>query len=107
MTDKTIKEIQLRLGRLEHAVFGKKTQFNQTAKTTEDFSGPSGGLRLLISKGFFSEKRSLADVRAALAKNGYHYSTQAAQTALNRFSKTGGSLVSLKQDGKKVYVLRR
>jgi hypothetical protein len=106
-TDKILKDFELRLTRLEEAVFRKTTVSHGTSTKTDNFSGPSGGLRYLFSRGFFSEKRFLVDVRNALAKNGYHYSAQAAQTSLNRFSKPGGPLVTIKQDGKKVYVARK
>lgn len=107
MTDKILKNFDMRLTRLEEAVFKKTSPSSGTSKKADNFSGPSGGLRYLLSRGFFSEKRFLADVRNALAKNGYHYSVQAAQTSLNRFSKPGGPLVTIKQDGKKVYVVRK
>lgn len=107
MTAKILKSFDLRLTRLEEAVFKKTTASRGIAKKSDNFSGPSGGLRYLLSRGFFSEKRFLADVRNTLAKNGYHYSAQAAQTSLNRLSKPGGPLVTIKQDGKKVYVARK
>jgi hypothetical protein len=86
MTDKILKKFDMRLTRLEEAVFKKTTASRGISKKSDNFSGPSGVLRYLLSRGFFSEKRFLADVRNALAKSGYHYSAQAAQTSLNRFS---------------------
>jgi hypothetical protein len=107
MAEITLKAIELRLKRLEDAVFQRKRSSPTTSGRSENFGGPSGGLRYLFAKRFFSEKRYFADVRKALEKNGYHYSAQAAQMALTRLSKPGGPLVALRQNGKKVYVARR
>ncbi len=102
-----IKSILERLKKLERAVFGKREGIKKERFKNENFSGATGGIRLLISQGFFKIKRTLSDIRRELAKNDYHYSIQAAQTALNRLSKPGSSLVALKGLGKKVYVKRK
>jgi hypothetical protein len=107
MTDLTLKKIELRLKRLEDAVFHRNRASNRSSGKSDDFGGPSGGLRYLFAKGFVSEKRYFANVRKALEKDGYHYSAQAAQMALTRLSKSGGPLVTLRQNGKKVYVARK
>lgn len=107
MADITLKNIESRLKRLEDAVFHKKRASHRTSGKVNNFGGPSGGLRYLFAKGFFSEKRYFANVRKALEKNGYHYSAQAAQMALTRLSKSGGPLVTIRQNGKKVYVARK
>jgi hypothetical protein len=100
--------IEQRIARLESAIFGReeKAQARTEAKS-RDFSGPTGGVRLLISKSFFNKKKTFAEVRSALADHDYHYSAQAAQMALNRLAGHRGPLVSLKQGGKKVYVKRK
>lgn len=73
----------------------------------EKYSGPTGGTRFLVSKGFFKKKRGLATVRKELAENNYHYSRQAIHEALKHLSKSGGPLVSLRENKKKVYVERK
>jgi hypothetical protein len=108
MKEKEIINILKRIEKLETAVFGSATKVKKlAAKDKSGYEGPTGGIRLLIDKGFFDAKRTLADVRARLAENGYHYSIQAAQTGLNRLSKTGGPIVALKEGGKKAYVKRK
>ncbi len=74
---------------------------------TEQFRGPSGGVRLLLSRGLFSSPRKVRDVRDALAKEGYHYGGAQVQTALNRLSERGGPLVTSRHGGKKMYVKRK
>lgn len=108
MKDKTLT-IEQRLARLEKAVFGQKKGKSSTRPALgKNFEGPTGGVRLLISQNFFKTERSLADVRAALKKNGYHgYVDAVIQTTLNRQSKRTGPLTSFKEAGKKLYVNRK
>lgn len=101
-----IREILSRLARLEKAVFGKKEKQAPGLKK-QDFTGPSGGVRLLVSKDFFKLKRNLGEVRKELAKNDYHYGAAQVQTALNRLSTRKGPLASSTEGGKKFYVKRK
>lgn len=108
MADKTIRAIEKRLARLEAVIFGQgKKRPIAVVSTADDFQGPSGGVRLLISKGFFKTKKNLADVRAAFEKNGYHYVAAVIQTALNRQSTRKGRLATFKEGGKKLYAARK
>jgi hypothetical protein len=93
-----------RLRRLEGAVFAGK---RASTKVRHTDVGPTGGLRTLTAQGFFKSKRNLADGRAALEENDYHYSAQAVDMALKRLSKRDGPLVSFKQGGKKLYAKRK
>jgi hypothetical protein len=98
-----LNTIEQRLAKLEKAVFGAKTQKRtKSAVAADTFDGPSGGIRLLLSQDFFRTKRSLADVRAALAKSDYHYVIQVIHTALSRLSRRDGPLVSFKEGKKKM-----
>lgn len=105
MTRKSLT-IEQRLDRLERAIFSTKRERKPKSVST-DFTGPSGGARLLISQGFFKSKRSVADVRKAFEKNDYHYLGAVIQTTLNRLSTRTGPLASFKEGGKKVYVKRK
>ena len=107
MQENIVRDIIRRLTRLEKEVFINKSQKEDKQGLTKNFSGPTGGLKLFLSKGFFDKKRTLANVREELEKNGYNYSSQAADIALRRLSKLGGPLVALKEGGKKVYVKRK
>jgi len=84
---------------------GKVTKISNTERV--DYSGPTGGTKYLISKGFFKEKRDLASVREQLSQDGYHYSRQAAHEALKILSKSAGPLVALKEGKRKTYVERK
>ncbi len=105
-SDKTIQEIIARLTRLEKAVFDRKVK-QAPGSQQENFAGPSGGVRLLISKKFFKTKRNLGDVRKALGENDYHYGAQQVHNALNRLSRRNGPLVVSMEGGKKFYVNRK
>jgi hypothetical protein len=107
MADKTLT-MEQRIARLEAAVFGRKGRAKSAAeKKPSDFSGATGGVRFLMSKGLFKKKNHLADIRTALTDHGYHYSAQAVHEALKRLTAKSGPLVSLKEGGKKVYVERK
>jgi hypothetical protein len=107
--DKALKDILLRLEKLEQIVFGAQPantqRSNKVAK--EEFKGATGGLRLLTTKGFFNQRRFFSEIETELRKQGYHYSKQAIQTPLNRLSSSNGPLVGLKEKGKKVYAKRK
>ena len=105
-SDKPIQEIIARLTRLEKAIFNKKEKRVVTAGK-EDFAGPRGGVRLLITKNFFNAKKTFGEARSALAKNGYHYSRQAVQMALKGLATRKGPLTVLREGGSNHYVLRK
>jgi hypothetical protein len=98
--------IEQRLKRLEDAVFGKAGEKQKDKPDVKDYSGPTGGVRFLISKGFFKKKAALGEIRAALVEHDYHYSSQAVHEALKRLSGKGGPLVVL-MEGEKRYVNRK
>lgn len=107
MQENIVRDIIHRLTRLEKEVFSNKSQKEDKQGLTKNFSGPSGGLKLFLSKGFFDKKRTLANVREELEKKNYHYSPKAVDHALRRLSKPGEPLVALKEGGRKVYVKRK
>jgi hypothetical protein len=100
MAQNELKSILKRLEKLENTVFaaGRKPR---SQKRESSFAGPSGGARLLISRGFFKIERD------ALAKHGYHYGVAQIQMALNRLSTRRGPLTTSKDSGKKAYVERK
>ncbi len=105
--DKIIRQLVSRIERLEGEVFGSGKKVPTKKETGANFKGARGGVRLLISRNFFSGKKTFGEVRKALEENGYHYSAQAVQMALSGLSVRKGPLVSLRKDGRKVYVVRK
>jgi hypothetical protein len=102
-TDGDLSMFLRRVEKLERAVFG-----NDKEKIIKpDFKGATGGLRLLLSKGFFDQRRLFSEIETELQNKGYHYSKQAIQTPLNRLSTSNGSLVALRIKGKKLYAKRK
>lgn len=71
------------------------------------YSGATGGVRLLISQGYFDSKKDLTTVRKGLGEQGYHYSSQAIHEALKTVSKTGGPLVMIKETNTRLYANRK
>ncbi len=103
------KDIIARIEALEKAVFGPAAKAAKPAAAASDdqFKVSTGGLRLLVSNGFFNSRRKFSEIESELNRQGYHYSKQAIQTPLNRLSNQSGPLVGLKQEGHKVYVRRK
>jgi hypothetical protein len=105
------KDLAARIAALERAVFGASAKpgakAHAAASSSKDFKGATGGLRLVVSQGFFDRRRKFSEIEAELNKQGNHYSKQAIQTPLNRLSAKGGPLVGLKEQGRKVYVKRK
>lgn len=107
MAEKTLT-IELRIARLEAAVFDRKRKTKSAAETkSSGFSGATGGVRFLISEGFFKKKKALAEIRTALSEHGYHYSAQAVHEALKRLTAKNGPLISLQEGGRRIYVERK
>jgi|ERR1700678_368312 hypothetical protein len=102
--EKAIKDLDRRVSKLEGKSEPAKSP--KAAKKAE-FVGATGGIRYLISKGFFRQKRTFAEIRQALTDEGYHYTKQAVQNPLTAMSKVGGALVSLKEGKRKVYATRK
>jgi hypothetical protein len=109
MDEKVLKDIVARLDKLEKYVFGEKTfKPSDSPKINKNqFTGPTGGIKFLITESFFREKRDFTSIRKELEKNSYYYSRQAVNEALKGLSKSSGPLVILKEGVKKLYVERR
>lgn len=96
----------VRLKRLEGAavpVLSKKAI--NSAKT--DYSGPKGGVLLLVGEGLFRKKQSVDGVKEALEKRGYVYHKDVVRNTLNRLSVVKGLLAVIKEGKSKVYVERK
>ena len=106
MNEKTLKNILVRLERLERAIFGSDKK-NPSQNKPEKFEGPKGGVLLLISKGVLNKRRTAPEIKIELKKYDYDYRIQVVQTALNRLSKNKGPLTAFLEGGKKVYVKRK
>jgi hypothetical protein len=104
--DKVLRDLAARVNQLEREVFGRKQNRRGTGKALGS-KGPTMGIRQLVSRGYFAERKKLSEVRSALAKNGYHYSVQAVDIALRRLGKRNGPLVLLKEAGRNLYVNRK
>ena len=104
-----LETIIARIEALERAVFSSKNKPTKAvqSKPTTEYSGPQGGVVRLVEEGFFASPRSLGQVKQKLAEYEYHYRTQSIANALDRSSKLGGSLVTLKVGGKKNYIRRK
>jgi hypothetical protein len=115
MSDRTdieaeFKKLAARVEKLERATFGTGKPAGRKsapATATDDFTGATGGIRLLLSKGFFKTKRLFPEVTSELKAEGYLYSKQAFQAALTRLSSRPGPLATLRENGNKVYAERK
>jgi hypothetical protein len=100
-------DLLARIEALERSVFGAKLKTKPGKFAKEAFKGATGGLRLLLSNGFFDQRRRFSEIEKEMNRRGYHYSKQAIQTPLNRLSLQSGPLVGLREKGHKVYAKRK
>lgn len=106
-TNKNLKDIVQSIGNLLEELSaaldlpGNK-ELN-TTKTVDDFSGPSGGVRMLLAADFFKEPKPLPDVVKRLHQEGFNYRRQVISTALLR-SVRNRILVRRPGDGGKQWV---
>lgn len=103
---KRIEGLETRVGILEGGKTKKVAKVAQKESGT-NYSGPTGGVRYLIDKGFFKDKQELSATRSKLSEEGYHYSRQAVHEALKTLSRQIGPLVALKEGSRKIYVIRK
>jgi len=78
--DQIIKEINDLLDELSSVSSKRKIG----RKKAESYSGPSGGVRLLIKEGIFSKPQTLPGIVKRLHQEGFNYSRQVISTALLR-----------------------
>lgn len=102
-----LKQLESRVERLEKTVFGENFNKKKLVKTKTSFSGATGGVKLLISQGFFKNKKMFGEIRKALSKKGYYYSRQAVQEALDNLSGSRGPLVKIRERNKNYYAERK
>lgn len=80
-----IRDMQSLLNELSAAVDGDTLSSARGAVSKQaTFSGPSGGIRLLLREGFFKEPKTLPDVCTRLRQEGFNYRTQVVSVALLR-----------------------
>lgn len=88
-----------------------KKQFNLKKEDGKckkiEYSGPKGGVLLLIEEGFLETTKTTNEVWTELKKKAYIYQRDVIQTTLNRLSKSTGPLVKMEEKGKKVYAQRK
>ena len=108
-----INEIQALLeelkGHFSASVIGGK-RFSEKEQIP-NYSGASGGIRMLLKEGYFVEVRSLPEVTAMLRQEGFNYPRSTISMALLR-SVQARLLVRLPAEGRKgrekwVYVIRK
>ncbi len=101
-----LRALEERVSVLERQTRGNISR-RVVAEKKDKYTGPTGGIKFLVNKRFFKEKRDLGMVRKELQKNNYHYSRQSVDAALKRLTRQNGPLVVLKEKGRKQYVERK
>lgn len=109
ISDEKIKKIledhEKRLARLEQAT-------SPTASTSREqpknYKGLSGGINFLLHRKFFSQPRSLKEVKEELRRESYHYSDAPIAKALSVYFCKNKKLLTRVSEGKGwMYVLRK
>jgi len=77
-------------------------------KLVQNYSGPSGGIQLLIENEFFVQPKNFSDIVDALKDNNYHYPRSTINAVLvTVFIKNRKILNRMKEQGAWKYVLRK
>lgn len=119
--DEVLKNIIIQIDKIEKRLSALEAEASQTttvnlptkdeviksASQKTNFSGPKGGILLLIKENFLKTKKTTDDVKTALENKEYIYLRQVIQTALDRLSKPTGPLVKIEEDRKRLYVQRK
>ncbi len=106
--EKIVKDHEGRIRELEALLLNKESKSSNKEKSViNKYSGPKGGVLLLLDNPFFNPKSTAAAVHAELDKKGYVYRKVVVQTALRRLSNPKGPLVKVEESGKQVYVQRK
>lgn len=94
-------ELKKRIERLEQAVFPQTTDDKQLKPITPS-SGPTSGIKSLVSTGFFNppNRKLLNEIMSALIEQGKDYSSPAVGMALGRLSKGQKSILVRHKDKK-------
>ena len=104
-SSKRFTKIEERLTKLESAVFSEKKP--DKTKPSE-YTGLSGGIRLLIKNGFFDTLREVNEVILELKNNNYHYPNQSIAKILRvDFATKQRLLNKIKAGHKFKYVIRK
>lgn len=108
-----VHEIQNLLGELEINLSAniRGRDENVLKKRDLNYSGASGGIKMLVEEGYFKETRSLAEIVVQLRQEGFNYPRNTISMALLRGVRSR-ILVRLPAEGRKgkekwVYVIRK
>lgn len=86
---------------------GVRTEKKSTLSDSKSYSGPKGGIMLLIDRDFFKSKKTLEEAQEALEKENYIYKKDVIRVALYRLSKPNGPLIRIEEKDNKFYVKRK
>lgn len=107
--EQIIKEITSLLGELNDVISGKSIDSRVLDKdlTSSNYSGATGGMRLLIEEGYFDQPRTLQEVMQVMEERGRYYPRPTVAMSLLNLVRER-VLVRTKNNGKKWhYVLRK
>lgn len=101
--EKIIENHEKRISELEKAIFVKKVK-----PKVEELKGLSGGIRVLISKGFLNSPKSVKEILEELKKGGYYYPRKSVNKLLSvDFSTKRRILTRIKENKVWKYVLKK
>ena len=83
-TNERFSKIEKRLKKLENEVLKKSKISKKQGKTSNDYKGLKGGIRLLFDNGFFRKPKELKEIFNELKRENYHYSNATLSKILAR-----------------------
>ncbi|MFH1774528.1 MAG: hypothetical protein ABH874_06180 [Methanobacteriota archaeon] len=102
--NKILENHEKRLSKIEEVIFSKKVKVSKPA----DYTGLSGGIRLLIDNGFLNTPKSVNEIQNELTREGYHYPSKSTDKLLSvNFMQKKKILTRVKEGNGWKYVVRK
>ena len=100
---KTIQDHEDRISKLEKPFSEKKTEKPKKS----NFTGVSGGIRLLINNGFLDTPKFVSEIVAEMKREGYYHDMPTVDSALRKSFLKNRTLQRIKEEKKWKYVIRK
>ena len=107
MSKAEINDLELRIAKLERAVFYRPKKVSRSKVMDGKYDGLTGGIRMLIDCGFFKKPRQIALVQDELEQEGYFRPIESTWATLDKNFVKQKILSRRKINGTHHYVLRK
>ena len=101
---KTIQEHEDRISQLEKKL---STETIKSKPKKSNYSGPTGGVRMLIDNGFLDTPKFVSEIVDEMKREGYYHDLPTIDSALRKSFLKNKTLQRIKEGNKWKYVIRK